>query len=137
MAPDPASAKRARRYGGLGAAALGLGGLAYVGLVDPHRAGSPFPPCPFRLLTGWYCPGCGGLRMTHDLLNADLAAAAVDNLFLLVGLPLLVLWILWRRQRRRSPVTVAALVVIVVATVGWTVVRNMAGFPLVPTVYGP
>jgi hypothetical protein len=136
MAPDPAAADRARRYVGLSAAALGLGGLAYVGLVDPHRAGSPFPPCPFRLLTGWYCPGCGGLRMTHDLLHADLAAAAVDNLFLLVGLPLLALWILWRRQRRRPPVTAAAVVVIVVATVGWTVVRNMAGFPLIPTMYG-
>lgn len=136
MAPDPAAAERIRRYGGLGVAALGMGGLAYVGLVDPHRAGSPFPPCPFRLLTGWYCPGCGGLRMTHDLLHADLAAAAVDNLFLLVGLPLLALWFLWRRQWGRPPVTAAVVVIIAVATVGWTVVRNMAGFPLIPTVYG-
>ena len=136
MAPDLAATARARRYGRLGAAALGLGGLAYVGLVDPHRPGSPFPPCPFRLLTGWYCPGCGGLRMTHDLLHADLAAAAVDNLFLLVGLPLVALWFLWRRQRGRPPVTAAAVVVIAVAAVAWTVVRNMAGFPLVPSVYG-
>jgi hypothetical protein len=136
MVPDRAATDRARRYGGLGAAALGLGALAYVGAVDPHRAGSPFPPCPFRLLTGWYCPGCGGLRMTHDLLHADLAAAAVDNLFLLVALPLLGLWWLWRRQRGRPPVTVAAVAVIVVATVGWTVVRNLPGFPLIPTVYG-
>ena len=136
MVPDPAPTDRARRYGGLAAAALGVGGLAYVGLVDPHRAGSLFPPCPFRLLTGWYCPGCGGLRMTHDLLHADLAAAAVDNLFLLVALPLMVLWFLWRRQRGRPPVTTVAVVVIAVAMVGWTVVRNMARFPLVPTVYG-
>ncbi len=136
MAPELAATDRTRRYGRLAAAALGAGGLAYVGLVDPHRVGSPFPPCPFRLLTGWYCPGCGGLRMAHDLLHADLAAAAVDNLFLLVGLPLLALWFLWRRQRGRPPVTAAAVVVVVVAMVGWTVVRNMAGFPLVPTVYG-
>ena len=136
MVPESAPTARARRYRGLGAAALGVGALAYVGLVDPHRAGSPFPPCPFRLLTGWYCPGCGGLRMTHDLLHADFAAAAVDNLFLLVGLPLLALWWLWRRQRGRPPVTVAAVAVIVVVTVGWTIARNMAGFPLVPTVYG-
>lgn len=74
--------------------------------------------------------------MTHDLLHADLAAAAVDNLFLLVALPLLGLWWLWRRQRGRPPVTVAAVAVIVVATVGWTVVRNLPGFPLIPTVYG-
>ena len=74
--------------------------------------------------------------MTHDLLHADLAAAAVDNLFLLVALPLLGLWWLWRRQRGRSAVTVAAVAVIVIATVGWTVVRNLPGFPLIPTVYG-
>ena len=72
--------------------------------------------------------------MTHDLLHGDLAAAVVDNVFLLVGLPALLAWILvrWRtrttdhadardrRHRRRSPIT-------------WTVVRNLPGFPLVPT----
>jgi uncharacterized membrane protein YqjE len=58
--------------------------------------------------------------MTHDLLHADLAAAAVDNLFLLVGLPLLALWFRWRRQRGRPPVTAAVVVIIAVATVGWT-----------------
>ena len=64
-----------------------VGGLAYVGLGDPHRPDFVFPACPFKALTGWNCPGCGGLRMTHDLLHGDLAAAVVDNVFLLVGLP--------------------------------------------------
>lgn len=136
MAPEPAVTDRARRYGGWGAAALGLGGLAYVGLLDPHRVGSPFPPCPFRLLTGWYCPGCGGLRMTHDLLHGDLAAAAVDNVFLLVGLPLVGLWWLWRRRRAKPVWTPVALAVMAVAAVVWTVARNAPGFPLLPTVLG-
>ena len=39
---------------------------------DPHRPGFAFPACPFKLLTGWNCPACGGLRMTHDLLHGDL-----------------------------------------------------------------
>ena len=133
MAPEPI---RTHRYAVLGGAALGAGALAYIGLADPHRPGSLFPPCPFRLLTGWYCPGCGGLRMTHDLLHADLAAAVTDNVFLLAGLPVLAMWWLWRRSRRRPAFTLPVIVVIVVMTVLWTVVRNTAGFPLIPTVLG-
>lgn len=127
---------RGRRYAALSSAALGAGALAYIGLADPHRPGSLFPPCPFRLLTGWYCPGCGGLRMTHDVLHIDFPAAVADNLFLLFGLPLLAAWWLWRRSRRRPAFTVPVIIVISVAAVVWTVVRNMPGFPLVPTMLG-
>ena len=63
-----------------------MGALGYVGLVDPHKPDSVFPVCPFRLLTGWNCPACGGLRMVHDVLDGDLTAAITDNAFLLVGI---------------------------------------------------
>ncbi len=125
---------RTRTYGTLAGGALAVGALAYVGLVDPHRAGSVFPPCPFKALTGWNCPGCGGLRMTHDLLHADVGAAVVDNVFLLIGLPLLAGWVLWRRRRGQRPFPPVALVVIAVVTLAWTVARNLPGFPLIPTV---
>jgi drug/metabolite transporter superfamily protein YnfA len=133
MAPD---STRGRRYAALGGATLAAGALTYIGLADPHRPGSLFPPCPFRLLTGWYCPGCGGLRMTHDVLHVDFPAAVADNVFLLFGLPLLAAWWLWRRSRRRPAFTVPVIIVISVAAVVWTVVRNMPGFPLVPTMLG-
>ncbi len=129
--------RRARIYSGLGAGVLGLGALAYVGLVDPHRPGAVFPPCPFKLLTGWDCPACGGLRMTHDLLHGNVPAALVDNVFLLTGLPLLALWSLWRVRRGRRVLTPAVLVAVAVAALIWTVVRNLPGFPLVPTLLGP
>ena len=133
MAPDRT---RPRRLAALSGAALGAGALTYIGLVDPHRPGSLFPPCPFRLLTGWYCPGCGGLRMTHDLLHGDLPAAVNDNAYLLIGLPVLAAWWVWRRRRGRTAFTRAVLGVVVISAIAWTVVRNMAGFPLVPTVLG-
>lgn len=117
----------------IGTGALTLGALAYVGLVDPHQRGTLFPPCPFKLLTGWNCPACGGLRMTHDLLHGDLGAAVVDNVFLLAGLPLLAIWVLWRLKQGRRVFPLPAIVVIVVAAVSWTVLRNLPGFPLVPT----
>lgn len=119
----------------VGAGALTLGALAYVGMVDPHRPGSLFPACPFKLLTGWNCPFCGGLRMTHDLLHADLPAAVVDNVLLLIGLPLLGLWWLWRRNRGERAFTPAVGAVIAVTALVWTVVRNLPGFPLVPTLF--
>jgi hypothetical protein len=134
MEPSGTKPGRARVYTTLGTAAVFAGALTYVGVVDPHREGSLFPPCPFKLLTGWNCPGCGGLRMTHDLLHGDLAAAVTDNVFLLVGLPLLGIWALWRRHRGQPVMTWPLGALVLVAAVTWTVVRNLPGFPLVPTV---
>ena len=135
MEPDTGatSARRVRLAGALGAGAVVAGGLTYIGFTDPHQPGSLFPPCPFHALTGWLCPGCGGLRMTYDLLHANLGAAVVDNVFLLVGLPVLVVWILLRWRRGVQVWTLSAIVMVAVATVTWTVVRNLPGFPLVPT----
>jgi hypothetical protein len=116
-----------------GSAALGVAALAYIGTVDPHRPGAVFPFCPFKVVTGWDCPACGGLRMTHDVLHGNFSAAVTDNVFLLVGLPLLAIFALWRRRRGRQVVTSALLVVLAAATLGWTVVRNLPGFPLVPS----
>ena len=129
--------QRARIYTGLGTAAVGAAALSYLAVVDPHRPGGVFPLCPFRFLTGWYCPACGGLRMTHDVLHGDLAAAMVDNVFLLIGLPLLGLWALWRWRRGRQIATTPLLVAVAVVAAVWTVVRNLPGFPLVPTMLGP
>ncbi len=124
---------RHRLYGALGSGALLAGALGYVGLVDPHNPDSVFPICPFRLLTGWDCPACGALRMTHDVLHGDLAAAINDNVLLLVGIPVLAGWILLRRRRGKSLLTMPAAATVVITVLAWTVVRNLPGFPLVPT----
>ena len=124
---------RRRLYAALGSGALLAGALGYVGLVDPHNPDSVFPVCPFRLLTGWNCPACGALRMTHDVLHGDLAAAINDNVLLLVGIPVLAGWILLRRRRGKSLLTMPAAATVVITMLAWTVVRNLPGFPLVPT----
>jgi hypothetical protein len=56
-----------------------------VTFVDPHSPGH-YPTCPFLFLTGYYCPGCGGLRMVNALTHGHVAAAFGSNplLFLLV-----------------------------------------------------
>ena len=131
---EPSSSSRtAVRAGVIGTGAVLAGALAYIGLGDPHRPGF-FPACPFKTLTGFECPGCGGLRMTHDVLHGDFGAAVMDNVFLLVGLPSLVVWLAVRRRRGRRLMPPAAIITVVVAVVAWTVVRNIPGFPLIPTI---
>nr|WP_253870420.1 DUF2752 domain-containing protein [Mycobacterium sp. 1164966.3] len=120
----------------MGSGVLLAGVLGYIGLVDPHKPSSVYPLCPFKLLTGWNCPLCGGLRMVHDLLHGDLAASINDNVFALVGIPLLVGWIVLRRRQGRSVLPVPATATVIVLMIAWTVLRNIPGFPLVPTILG-
>jgi hypothetical protein len=133
MQPPDTTRHKGPRYATLGTGGLLAGALAYIGLRDPHAPGFGFPGCPFHLLTGLNCPGCGGLRMTHDLLHGDIAAALVDNVFLLVGLPMLALWLVLRWRSGRPLMPKSAVATVVVAAVAWTVIRNLPGFPLVPT----
>jgi Protein of unknown function (DUF2752) len=136
MEPNADLARRRKLYGTFAAGTLCAGALTYVGVADPHRRDALFPPCPFKMLTGWNCPACGGLRMTHDLIHGNLAAAVVDNVYLLVGIPVLVAWILYCLRTGRQSSSKSVIVVVVLSAIAWTVTRNLPGFPLVPTLYG-
>jgi hypothetical protein len=135
-AARPGGTPRRRPYTALGTGAALAGALGYVALVDPHDTASVYPLCPFKWLTGWNCPFCGGLRMTHDLLHGDVMASVTDNVFLLLGIPLVAIWALLRRRRGRVALPASAVVTITVAAAVWTVVRNLPGFPLILTVTG-
>ncbi|OAA28537.1 Protein of unknown function (DUF2752) [Frankia sp. EI5c] len=113
-----------------------LAGIGYLAVVDPHDPAAVMPLCPVRAVTGLDCPACGGLRLTHDLLRGLPAAAARDNLFLLVCAPLLVGLAL--RQARaferggRAPVPRRLAYGLAAAALLWTVVRNLPWWPLRP-----
>jgi hypothetical protein len=136
MESNHATSRRRPAPATLGTAGILAGALVYIGVRDPHAPGFGFPPCPFHLLTGWNCPGCGGLRMTHDVLNGDFGAAVTDNAFLLVALPLLAIWLAARVTLGAKLMPKYAVVVVAIAAFTWTVVRNLPGFPLVPTLIG-
>jgi hypothetical protein len=72
--------------------------------------------------------------MAHDLLHGHLMASINDNVVLLVGIPMLAGWLLTRRRQGRRSLPIPAVVTITVVAAAWTVLRNLPGFPLVPTV---
>jgi hypothetical protein len=79
------------------AAVAGLGALA-LRLRYPHESGA-WGFCPFHVMTGAWCPGCGSLRAVNDLTHGDLLAAASSNLVFVLTLPVLaVLWVSWVRH---------------------------------------
>ena len=70
-------------------------GLASVGvLLLFFNPASPayqfFPKCPFRMLTGWQCPGCGSTRACYQLLHLHPLAAFKLNPLMVMTLPFIV-----------------------------------------------
>lgn len=133
LAVVPDERGRVRRLGGPALLAAGLVAASVaLHLRDPHREGS-WGLCPWLLLTGTYCPGCGGLRAVNDLTRGDVGAAASSNLLLVGAVPVLAWWWLRRtgdalRGVRRVVDEHAALrltVVLLGAALLFWVVRNL------------
>lgn len=92
------------------------------------------PKCPFKLLTGYDCPGCGSQRAIHGLLTGDFAAAWRANPLFVAALPYLLGGFVLERLRLRSVAaerwwsrlygTGAAIVLLVVIFAFW-ILRNI------------
>ena len=77
------------------------GGLALSVLYATTGFGLP---CPFRAVTGWDCPLCGGTRMGDALLHGDVSTAFSFNPLALIGLLILgVLGALWAVEAAGGP----------------------------------
>ncbi|MGV9679039.1 DUF2752 domain-containing protein [Nocardia sp. NPDC003482] len=113
-------------------AGVAAGAAAVLHFRDPHVSGS-YGICPFYALTGWWCPGCGGLRAMHNLTEGRVLDAVHSNI---VVLPLLVAFAVWwggwvlRRWRGQPGSAVSftlnrtGLIVVLTALTVFSVVRN-------------
>jgi hypothetical protein len=84
--PSPARPSSAARSGLPVAGGILVGGLA---LSVGYAITGIGLPCPFRALTGWQCPLCGGTRMGNALLHGDLWSAFLANPVALVAVAVL------------------------------------------------
>lgn len=112
------------------AAPLGVAVLLLAGA--PGRDGPTF--CPFALMTGIACPGCGMTRAASNLIRGDLGAAIGYHPLIPLITVLAVggwAWFLLIRSGRARPPTARAVNAVLIATgvllVGVWVARLVSG----------
>jgi len=52
------------------------------------------PICPFKQITGYYCPDCGGQRAFHQILHGNLLEAFHDNFLIFIFIPVFLMKII-------------------------------------------
>lgn len=135
IAPPPVSSKRAWPLPLL----LGVGFLVVVVLgvlflFDPIRHAF-YPVCLFKSMTGYDCPGCGGLRAAHQLLRGEVWQAFQLNPMVMVVLPLAGGWAIrsWLSSRkagdRRKPLALGWVWLLIAVILVFGIVRNLPFWP--------
>ena len=129
----PWSGARRRWAPPLAVATSAVAAAVAVAIRDPFRAGA-WPGCPFRALTGWYCPFCGSTRAVWALAHGRPALMAANNALLPLWLALAIAgWLWWvsrdglRRPRPARWVPSVSRVVVPLIVVGFWVARNLPG----------
>ena len=131
--PDPAVGRGRRLF--LPAASL-VGAAVFAlstHMVNPEIPGR-WPTCPWLLLTGTYCPGCGTLRATPALTEGDLPLALHRNPFAVITYAVLAVafarWVmrLWKGEPRRLIAPAWSLYALFWAIMAFWVLRNVPGF---------
>ncbi|MBI3876043.1 MAG: DUF2752 domain-containing protein [Verrucomicrobia bacterium] len=101
--------------------------LAVLFVFDPAQ-NSFYPQCAFKRLTGWDCPGCGGLRSVHQLLHGNVRAAFALNPLLFMLTPIGTGWLAARLRGWRVPAPLAGragVIALIIVVLLFTVLRNM------------
>jgi hypothetical protein len=96
-----------------------------------------FPKCPFYVLTGFKCPGCGSQRAIHYLLTFDISKAVKENVILVLSIPYILSGIVfdlvkrpelralkWRKRLFGQK----AIIVILAIIITFWILRNMPLF---------
>ena len=89
-----------RRIGGvlvIGGIVAALAGALLLFFFNPETT-SFYPRCPFYVLTGLKCPGCGTLRGIHALLHFRIIDALRFNPLMVVSIPLIVVLLISPRS---------------------------------------
>lgn len=89
-----------KRLAAIAIALVALAALAFLFLVNPEES-IIAPKCPYKMLTGLNCPGCGGQRAVHAFLHGEFRQGFLYNPILLPALAYLAAiacsWLLSKR----------------------------------------
>lgn len=123
---------------GLIVSAIVLFVACYFVKTIPPTETSYYPRCGFFTVTGLHCPGCGGFRAWHELLNGRVQSALHYNVLAVTLVPAMMAWVTmqqiglssWRREstsdakpsRRLRAIVLWSIVFIVVA---FGILRNL------------
>ena len=104
--------------------------MLFYYFIDPSAPGFPIK-CPSKLLTGYDCPSCGSQRALHALMHGDFVGAIKFNLFLVIGIPYLLLAIIagyirrpWAVWISRHVVTPLMAYIYIALFFAWWILRN-------------
>ena len=88
----PVEADRTRQLMITAGVWLGLASVAiFLFFFNPASpANQFFPKCPFRLVTGFQCPGCGSTRAFYQLLHLHPLAAFKLNPLMVLTMPFII-----------------------------------------------
>ena len=130
---DPSVGRGRRRLWPAAAAVAGTGGARGAPGGVPTQPGN-YPTCPWLLLTGTFCPGCGTLRATHALTEGNVLEALARNpltvgAFLLMALGF-VRWTRrqWRGEQRMTAAPAWLLYALFWAIMAFWILRNVPGW---------
>jgi hypothetical protein len=107
--------------------------LAVLFFFNPATHGF-YPVCLFHVLTGFYCPGCGGTRAVYQLLHGHLLRALHDNALFVLTLTGLTAqgarFVVQKIRNRPAAFTVSPIMLraFLVTVFVFTVLRNLPAF---------
>lgn len=108
---------------------VSLLGICIYYAFDPAQ--HLFPRCPFALLTGFRCPGCGTQRAIHQLLHLNIGEAFRYNALFVVSIPILLFMLITYKLRAKFPrlykfsLSLPFSLTILIIIILWWVFRNI------------
>ena len=107
---------------------LGLGTGYYIWI----RITGIYIPCPFRMITGYKCPGCGISHLFLALAQGDIHKAYDANQLILIIMPAALIYAVYRSYKYivrgesdYSVIEVIGLGIVLAVTVAFGFFRNM------------
>lgn len=102
---------------------IALAVIAYIAFFDPTLW--PAPKCPFHILTGLKCPGCGTQRAIHAIFNGRLYEAWSFNPALFFAVPIAALYAWSPKKIHNIMYAQPTILSIAAAIILWWILRNI------------